>query len=287
MTLLPEMPTAFEASSVADFLSKLGDAKSNLGSDLVTFRGERKYEWHVLPSIRRPGMEGLLANEKNAIRDLIAVHPAEFSSDQSMFEKLVRMQHYGLPTRLIDVTANPLVALYFATERADDNADGKVSIIQVPLIKSKYYDSDAVSCLANICNLNADEKQEIIDKGLMTDIDLFNSQPSVVRLAQFIRAEKPYFTPHIRPVDLQTTVYVKPKLSNKRIIAQNGAFLITGLKFAISAEMTSSTINLGFIRIPNDAKRVIRNELDALGINRSFLFPEIEHAAGHILEKYL
>ena len=34
------------------------------------------------------------------LRELIAAHPAEFLTDTSALEQLVRMQHYSLPTRV-------------------------------------------------------------------------------------------------------------------------------------------------------------------------------------------
>ena len=52
--------------------------------------------------------------------DMVAYVPQSFSECKSALDYLVQMQHYELPTRLLDVTTNPLVALYFACESAGD-----------------------------------------------------------------------------------------------------------------------------------------------------------------------
>ena len=65
------------------------------------------------------------------LRMLLASQPQEFSGDLTTLERLVRMQHYSLPTRLLDVTWNPLVALYFSSTE-DQKEDGEVIVFKVP-----------------------------------------------------------------------------------------------------------------------------------------------------------
>ena len=92
-------------------------ARYSSGSDyLKCFRGQQDSSWPNVAGIFRPDLKELLKNEKRAVRELISVQPHEFASDETMFDKLVRMQHFGLPTRLLDVSLNALVALYFATD---------------------------------------------------------------------------------------------------------------------------------------------------------------------------
>ena len=88
--------------------------------------------------------------EKSILRELIAIQPNEFREDKTVFEQLVRMQHYGLPTRLLDLTYNPLVGLFFACWK-DAEKDGEFLRFRLRTSSIlKYFDSDTVSCVANL-----------------------------------------------------------------------------------------------------------------------------------------
>lgn len=76
----------------------------------IFYRGQSDKSFELIPSIYREKF--LIQNENRIFRDIIAQSPADFKGCTSTFEKLVKMQHYSLPTRLLDITTNPLVALY-------------------------------------------------------------------------------------------------------------------------------------------------------------------------------
>lgn len=73
-----------EATDVTSFLNSFFKLPKEAGSRC--FRGESDIGWPIKPSV----MRGLRADAENAIySELMVEAPSEFSSDKSMFDKLV------------------------------------------------------------------------------------------------------------------------------------------------------------------------------------------------------
>jgi hypothetical protein len=167
-----------------------------------------------------------------------------------------------------------------------------VTAFPIPEEREKYFDSDSASAIANLANLTAPEKADVrirADRVAGTlkrdEIVRINNEDVYLRLHQFIKAEKPHFLSIIEPVDLFRPYYVHPKMSNRRILTQAGAFIIHGLTPPKSISYAHAIGETRFI-IPRDQKAPLRDALALMGINESTLFPEIDRAAKRIQARY-
>lgn len=130
-----------QVTSLSDYINKVGKLHltqerklKQLNSEKqmnIYYRGQNQDFPNTLPSLIRN--ENYLKNEDKLINDFITKYPELFGNCQNNFDRLALMQHHQLPTRLLDLTSNPLVALYFAVERSNgstnkdtDSIDGKI-----------------------------------------------------------------------------------------------------------------------------------------------------------------
>ncbi|WP_109079136.1 FRG domain-containing protein [Aggregatibacter kilianii] len=133
-------------SDLIQILNQLGNPEQG---KMRFFRGQADKSWKIQPSIFRS--PNLIRNEDKIIKDTFTSCPDDFLPSDTLFEKLVKLQHYGCKTRLLDLTTNALVALYFAcVETSHHNKDGELIILDIPNEYIKYSDSDTVSILSAI-----------------------------------------------------------------------------------------------------------------------------------------
>ncbi|OIQ23721.1 MAG: FRG domain-containing protein [Alphaproteobacteria bacterium MedPE-SWcel] len=269
------------ADSVESFLGLLYRSSAKAATETF-FRGHSDAHYELTPSLLRKWDNGdwqFMPREDRLCKELLIAHHDEFQGDQYCFDRLVRMQHYGLPTRLLDISGNPLVALFFAC-LSKPEIDGEVIVFQVASDGVKYYDSDTVSCLSNLSNLTYEQKNEI---DLSMDQEIFNQTDVVGKLLHHIKSEKGFFEGRIIPDDLGSIVCVKAKRTNTRIKSQSGAFLLFGHEAALP---DAGQDGIEISRVTIRSKAEILAQLDRININATTVYPSIDQTAVHLRDQY-
>lgn len=231
--------------SVGDVIAAL--RLSSLEKKQLWFRGHSSVDWKLLPSLCRSSKiqnsEALFIKrfKQNAFR-LIQSPPA------SEWEWLFLMQHYRVPTRLLDWTEHPLIGLYFA-------------------INDKSYDKeDAIVWSLLPIDLN---KSASIDFANKNEIPLFESETS-----NPIKNYLPSVLATEHTSNLQPAAGIALRNSS-RIAAQFGVFTITHRK-NIPLEEVGEGEHLFRLIVPKAAKARLRKEIQLLKINQFTVFPELD-----------
>jgi hypothetical protein len=272
-------------STIEDFYKCIDDV-SKVGKTIF-YRGHSEVNYSLIPSLMRN--DNWLINERKMYNELLMNTPSNFQNLKTHLEYLVEMQHYGLPTRLLDITKNPLVALYFACENHKDMF-GEIIILSVDESKIKYPQSDIVSILASLPMFQYEKQQEMYEYAVDKSLTLEKFNEKVQLLLHEIKTEKPAFKDQIVKEDLLHSQVVLSLKNNSRILKQDGAFILCGL----SNDYKHLDVNEFKYSVLSGKKQIyiIRNKqkllesLNAFSINRATLFPEIDAIAGYIKGKY-
>jgi len=133
----------FEVNSLMEYLETVSKFQENklqqTNSVKFFFRGQSNSKWNVAPSIFR---DDILDLEYGMIREAMQRIPTLSKNKMLDLDSLTILQHYGLSTRILDLTLNPLIALYFACQPSESieriDSDKIISIIASP-DDSTYY----------------------------------------------------------------------------------------------------------------------------------------------------
>jgi hypothetical protein len=255
----------------------LADAVDQLGVDWL-FRGQRDAKWDLVTSLERHTPPGLTRSDAEArlLADFRArahnyVPPHQLP--QGTGEWLALMQHFGAPTRLLDMTQSPYVAIYFAVEEAVEDA-GKCAVWAVHRSLCIKRAGDVVlavpgarTALEN--RLASGELQDFAD----FDLTLLAGWLATVAPADV------WLTEHRRMI-----VPFVPKRLTERLSIQQGMFLVPrDVEASFMENLRTPPANQESV-LPYAIKFVISNrerprileQLRLMNITRASLFPGLD-----------
>ena len=269
-------------ASVSDFARVIKEIRDAHPREKLFYRGHDRLNYLLIPSVMRSN--AWAQNERKMYYDLKIRCTDDFADVNTHFDYLVKMQHYGLPTRLLDITTNPLVALYFACSDQKEKM-GEVIIFSAESDKIKYPDSDSATVIASLPLFKYEEQMEMYQDSFRMAAGAFNVKHQ--RLLHEIKKEKPAFRDEIEVETIRKDYFIVSEKKNKRILKQDGEFIICGLEkneYVKSKEISRFRVReKGKIRLCVCVnKKDILEELEVYSINSATLFPEIENVAAYI-----
>lgn len=265
------------------------------------FRGQNNYKWSINSIFYRTIFNNLNYEEKDCNKEQKCINIETkildlFKSQKHMFnyeipqiskndlEEFSILQHYGAPTRLLDWSYSPYIALFFAADNAIE--DFSLFALNIDYIKSNN------KIIINSIN----SKYKDSNSFQRSNINFLNCE-SIINFGKFqVDAE-------IRNEHLEEKILIDfydPETKNQRIVRQQGLFLVPS---KISIEIDSILKNFYKIKngkdpkgkqivalkltISNDLKREILYNLKKYNIDNEILFPGIDGFCKSLRNKVL
>ena len=219
---------------------------SNKGNDLST----------TLDRLGEPHLE------RHLLRNFM-----KYSTDDSVHHErpfwhwLALANHHGLPTRLLDWSYSPLVALHFAT------------------VKLNTYDEDGAIWAVNYVDSKNHLPKEMADVISSEGSHIFTAEllDEIVDSLSDLKALK----------DDPYVVFIEPPSVSQRIVNQYAVFsMMSDAEVKLHEWLFSTDIKCFKIIIPADLKWEIRDKLDQSNINERVLFPGLDGLASWLKRQY-
>jgi hypothetical protein len=232
-----------------DFLAEVKQAENDLGNPReVWYRGHSNEDWNLVPSLIREDDWEL--KEKELFLEFSKTASRLFDKRSNDWEILFDMQHYWIPTRLLDWTTVMGVAIAFILH--NDYADAQNSALFV------------------------------LDP---TSLNRLSGREEVINVPEDKRFEYKTIYWEKRPVQIEKPLAIRPGQQSDRIRAQKGVFTVHGIPE--SGFENAATDCFRKIVLPSEAKDEAKDFLKWANLDEYTIYPDIVGMAQHIKRKIL
>jgi hypothetical protein len=231
------------ATNWNELLHCVKDAKSRLKNpEQIWFRGQSNSAFALLPGLMRA--KNGTDKESFIFQKFVRYSFKAFTSQKTDWEALFDMQHYGLPTRLLDWSETLGIATFFAVNYTDGKSDAAIYVLD-PVALNEYSGVKEVPFIPE--NTDFDYKK--------------------------IYWEKKPFAP-VYPIAIQ------PIFQNDRILAQAGMFTVHGDDATPIEKLCQKAVKK--VLLSQKAILEAQEFLEISNINARSVFPDMMGVAAHV-----
>ena len=217
---------------------------------LNAFRGVGRRGLDLRTGAMRLGGD-VAAKERHLVRNFRKYARRSFVGDDSIWNWLSLAQHHGLPTRLLDWTYSPYVALHFATVDAyTREEEGEVWIVSFPAVNRELP--------AALAQLLQAEGSHVFTGEMLSSV--------AATLGQLQRhATEPF------------ALFLEPPALTERIVNQAALFsLMSTVEARFDEWLEARPDAWRRIVLPPGLKREVRDRLDQVNISERVLMPGLD-----------